>query len=91
MLTLSRKLNKSARAAAGLARYAMRGSFGQGYTNVDFAQRTAFAGLQFAESAHATALLTVRRSAFGGIPSRRGGPPPDFTGTLFVFEQRYRL
>ncbi|MBV8371228.1 MAG: hypothetical protein JO036_20115 [Candidatus Eremiobacteraeota bacterium] len=91
VLTLSRKLNKTALVSAGLARYGMRGSFGQGYTNVDFAQRTAFAGLQLAESAHATALLTLRRSAFAGIPSRLGGPPPDFTGTLFVFEQRYRL
>ncbi len=91
VLTLSRKLDKNVLVSAGVARYGMRGSFGQGYTNVDFAQRTAFAGLQFAESAHATALLTLRRSAFGGIPSRLGGPPPDFTGTLFVFEQRYRL
>lgn len=91
VLTLSRTLHKDVLVSAGVARYGMRGSFGQGYTNVDFAQRTAFAGLQFAESAHATALLTLRRSAFGGIPSRLGGPPPDFTGTLFVFEQRYRL
>jgi hypothetical protein len=91
VITLSRKLDKNVLVSAGFARYGMRGSFGQGYTNVDFAQHTAFAGLQLAESAHATALLTLRRSAFTGLPSRLGGPPPDFTGTLFVFEQRYRL
>lgn len=91
VLTLARRLNQNALVSAGLARYGMRGSFGQGYTNVDFAQRTAFAGLQLAEGAHSASLLTLRRAGFTGIPSRLGGPPPDFTGTLLVFEQRYRL
>jgi hypothetical protein len=91
VLTLARHLNQSMLVSAGLARYGMRGSFGQGYTNVDFAQRAAFAGLQLAEGAHSASLLTLRRAGFTGIPSRPGGPPPDFTGTLFVFEQRYRL
>jgi hypothetical protein len=77
--------------SAGLARYGMRGSFGQGYTNIDFAQRTAFAGVEVAHGPHLASLLSLRRTAFGGLPSRLGGPPPDFTGTLFVFEQRYRL
>jgi hypothetical protein len=43
------------------------------------------------ESPHATALLTLRRTAFGGIPSALGGPSPNFTATSLVFEQRYRL
>jgi hypothetical protein len=91
VLTISRKLNGTTLVSAGLARYGMRGSFGQGYTNLDFAQRTGFAGLQFAESPHATALITVRRSAYGGMPTIPGGPSSNFTGTLLVFEQRYHL
>jgi hypothetical protein len=67
----------------------MRGSFGEGHTNVDFAQRVGFAGLELRESAHSSSLLTLRRSAFGGIPTEPGGPPPNFTGTLLVLEQRY--
>ncbi|HEY4442046.1 MAG TPA: hypothetical protein VGN14_16430 [Candidatus Elarobacter sp.] len=89
VLTISRKLSKSALVSLGLARYGMRGSFGQGYTNIDFAERLGFAGLQLAESDHATALLSIRRTAFAGIPTHLGGPPPNFTGTLLVFEQRY--
>jgi hypothetical protein len=89
VLTISRKLSKSALVSLGFARYGMRGSFGQGYTNIDFAERVGFAGVQLAESEHATALLSVRRTAFAGIPTMLGGPPPNFTGTLLVFEQRY--
>jgi hypothetical protein len=91
VLTFSRHIGGALIASAGLARYGMRGSFGQGYTNVDFAQRTAFAGLELRESAHASSLLTVRRAAFAGIPTEPGGPPPNFTGTLLVFEQRYHF
>jgi len=91
VLTVARRIRDNVLLSAGLARYGMRGSFGQGYTNVDFAQRTGFIGVELAQSAHLTSLLSLRRTAFGGIPSRLGGPPPNFTGTLFVFEQRYRL
>ena len=77
--------------AAGLARYGMRGSFGQGFTNVDFAERIGFAGFELAESPHAIALISLRRTVFGGYPSMPGGPSPDFTATTFVFEQRYKL
>ncbi len=91
VLTFAHHLGSGALVAAGLARYGMRGSFGQGYTNIDFAERIAFAGVQFAESPHAIALLTLRRTAFGGIPSALGGPSPNFTATSLVFEQRYKL
>jgi hypothetical protein len=89
VLTFSRHVGRTLIASAGLARYGMRGSFGEGYTNVDFAQRVGFAGLELRESAHSSSLLTLRRSAFGGIPTEPGGPPPNFTGTLLVLEQRY--
>jgi hypothetical protein len=91
VLTFARRLGPSTLISAGLARYGMRGSFGQGYTNVDFAERIVFAGLQLAESPHATALLTLRRTAFGGLPSQLGGPSSNFTASSLVFEQRYRL
>ena len=91
VLTIARHFGSTLIASAGLARYGMRGSFGVASTNVDFAQRTAFAGLELRESSHAASLLTLRRAAFGGIPTQPGGPLPDFTGTLLIFEQRYRF
>ena len=91
VLTFSRHLGDRAIVSLGAARYGMRGSFGQGYTNIDFAERIVFAGVQFAQSPHATALLTLRRTAFGGIPSILGGPSPNFTATSLIVEQRYKL
>jgi hypothetical protein len=91
VLTLSHRIGATTLVSAGLARYGMRGSFGQGYTNIDFAQRIAFVGVQLAESAHASALLSLRRTTFSGIPTQLGGPSSDFTGTLLLFEQRYHL
>lgn len=84
----TRKLGRSALFALGVARYGMRGSFGQADTNVDFAQRVAFAGAQFRESAGLATLVTLRRSTFAGLPSQPGGPAPNFAGTLLVVEQR---
>jgi hypothetical protein len=91
VVTVSRHVGKAMIVSAGFARYGMRGSFGAAFTNVDFAQRTAFVGLELRESVHAASLLTLRRSAFGGILTQPGGPPPDFTGTLLIFEQRYHF
>jgi hypothetical protein len=84
----SRKIAPSALVSIGMARYGMVGSFGQPYTNIDFGQRTFFAGAQFAEgNGHAT-LVSVRRGVFGGIPSQLGAPSSDFTNTQLVVEQR---
>ncbi|MDB5041517.1 MAG: hypothetical protein JWN27_2243 [Candidatus Eremiobacteraeota bacterium] len=91
VLTFSHRIGAATLVSAGLARYGMRGSFGQAYTNIDFAERIGFVGVEFAQSAHATALLSVRRTAFGGIPIQLAGPSPDFTGMLLLFEQRYHL
>ena len=90
VLTVAHHVRDNLLLSAGFARYGMRGSFGQGYTNVDYAQRTGFVGVQVATGPHLTSLLTLRRTAFAGLPSIPGGPPPNFTGTLVVFEQRYR-
>jgi len=91
VLTIARHFGPTLIASAGLARYGMRGSFSATFTNVDYAQRTVFVGVELRESTHAASLLTLRRAAFGGIPTQPGGPPPDFTGTLLVFEQRYHF
>jgi hypothetical protein len=91
VLTFSRHIGATTLLSAGLARYGMRGSFGQAYTNIDFAERIGFVGVEFAQSAHASALLSLRRTAFGGIPIQLGDPSPDFTGTMLLFEQRYHL
>jgi hypothetical protein len=91
VLTFSHRIGTTTVVSAGLARYGMRGSFGQAYTNIDFAERIGFVGVQFAEGTHASALVSLRRSTFGGIPTQLGGPSPDFTGTLLIFEQRYHL
>jgi hypothetical protein len=74
--------------ALGFARYGMRGSFGQPYTNIDFGQRTWFVGAQLPEGGGHATLLSVRRTNFGGIPSQLGGPSPDFRAWTVLLEQR---
>jgi hypothetical protein len=91
VLTFARRLSANAMASTGIARYGMRGSFGQAYTNIDFAERIVFAGLQVAESPHATGLVSLRRTVFGGIPSMSGGASPNFTASSLIVEQRYKL
>jgi hypothetical protein len=90
-LYASRHLSPNVLASAGIGRYYMRGSFAQAYTNVDFGQRTLFAGLQLRESGGTATLLTWRHAFLGGFPSQPAGPPPDFTGTVFILEQRYKI
>ncbi len=87
----TRKLNPSVLVAAGYARYGMRGSFGQPYTNIDFAQHEWFGGAQFRESRALSTLVTVRRAWFNGIPAQLGGTSPDFAATLVLIEQRLHL
>jgi hypothetical protein len=89
--TYTRRVNPHLLASLGYGRYAMRGSFAQGFTNVDFVQHTGIAGLQWAWSERATVLASIRRSAFGGLPSAPGGLSPNFTSTLLTVEQRYRF
>jgi len=73
-------------------RYAMRGSFGQGITNVDYAERVGMSGLEYTESPATGTLVSVRWSALNGIPSvPPTGPSPAFSGTMFVLEQRLKI
>jgi len=87
----SRRAGKAALVSAGYARYGMRGSFGQPYTNIDFAQRIWFAGAELQQSRTLATLISLHRSIFGGLPSQLGGPSPDFGGTLVLVEQRLKI
>jgi hypothetical protein len=91
VLTASRTLRSHVVASLGFARYAMRGSFAQGYTNVDFRQRTGIAGIQWATSLRAATLVSLRRTAFDGLPAALGDPRPDFVNTLATVEERIKL
>ncbi len=84
----SRQLTPYALVSFGYAAYFMNGSFAQTYENINFGQREGFVGAELRESPHTASLVSIRRSAFAGYPISLGDPPPDFTGTLFVFEQR---
>ena len=91
VLGFSRRLSAGMLGSMAYGRYGMRGSFGQPYTNIDFAQRVGMAGLEFQEGPSTAALVSVRWSGFSGIPSMAGGPSPAFSGTMLVFEQRLRM
>ncbi len=86
-----RQFTPSLLVSAGYAQYAMNGAFGQGYDNVNFAQRQGYAAAEYRESAHAATLVSLRRSAFSGYAIAPGDLPPDFTGTMLILEQRVHL
>ncbi len=88
ILTLTHKFNGSFLADAGFAHYAMSGSFGQAYHNVDYFQNTFFIGAQFSTSPHGAMLVQLRRGAFVGIPSILNGPSPNSHATTIIVEQR---
>jgi hypothetical protein len=88
----SRRIGTGALASLGYAQYFMKGAFANVVDNVNFGQRQVFAGAEFHESAHSSTLLSVRRSVFAGYATiLTGVPPPDFTSTLVIVEQRIKL
>ena len=91
VLSFAHHLSPRVLATVGLARYAMRGSFASAVANVDYWQRTGFAGVEVVENPRLSALVSLHRGAFWGIPTVPAGPPANFTATLLVFEQRYHL
>ena len=90
-LMASRKLTPYATVSLGFAQYFMTGSFGNTTQNINFGQRQGFAGAELRETAHTSTLVTLRRSAFSGYATIPNLPPPDFTGTLLILEQRIKL
>ncbi|MBV8584564.1 MAG: hypothetical protein JO241_11250, partial [Candidatus Eremiobacteraeota bacterium] len=92
VLGLSRHISPAVLGSIAYGRYAMRGSFGQAFTNVDYGERVGLAGVEFQESPLTASLISVRWTGFAGLPSIPVvGPSPVFSGTLFVFEQRLKL
>jgi hypothetical protein len=90
-LTVSRKLTPYAIVSLGYAQYFMKGSFSAVTENVNYGQREGFAGAELRETAHTSTLVSLRRSSFAGYATVPGVPPPDFTGTLLVLEQRIKF
>ncbi|MBV8601886.1 MAG: hypothetical protein JO359_10025 [Candidatus Eremiobacteraeota bacterium] len=92
VLTFAHRFGPNLLASAGYGRYAMRGSFAQAFTNVDFAQNVGMLGAQWQESATTATLASIRWSGLNGLPSIPFvGPSPAFSGTLFVLEQRIKM
>ncbi|MGH7684155.1 MAG: hypothetical protein ACREMT_07420, partial [Vulcanimicrobiaceae bacterium] len=60
VLSLSRKLGAATLGSVSYGRYAMRGSFAQTFTNVDFAERMVVTGVEVQQSRTTAALLSVR-------------------------------
>ncbi|MBV8082839.1 MAG: hypothetical protein JOY86_07695 [Candidatus Eremiobacteraeota bacterium] len=90
VFTYAHPFGKRALADIGYGNYAMRGSWGFGAeTNVDYQQSIGFIGAQYAETQNAIVLAQLRRVNFTGLPSQAGGPPPNYSGSVLVFEQRY--
>jgi hypothetical protein len=90
ILTVSRTISKGVVADAGFGRYAMDGSFGESYSNVDYFQNTFFAGMELNDLPHGSILIQVRSSAFAGLPSMLNGPSPNYHATTLIVEQRTR-
>jgi hypothetical protein len=89
VLTLSRHFSGNVTAAAGIGRYAMKGTFAE---PIDFAERLFFVGTQIQQTPKAALLITFRRTSFGGmstVPGTERGA--DFTGSALIVEQRIRL
>jgi len=90
-LYASRNLTPFALVSLGYAQYFMQGEFSNLVQNVNFGQRQTFAGAELRESPRTSTLISLRRSAFAGYATAAGIPPPDFTGTLLIVEQRIKL
>jgi hypothetical protein len=89
VLTFSRHLSEQVTAAAGLGRYAMKGTFAE---PLDFSERLFFIGTQIRQSPKSSVSITFRRTAFGGQATTSASDrSPNFTGSAIVVEQRVQL
>ena len=87
----SRQLTPYALVSLGYAQYFMTGSFASITQNVNFGQREGFAGAELRETRQTSTLVSIRRSSFAGYATIPNYTAPNFTGTLFVLEQRIKL
>jgi hypothetical protein len=89
VLTYARHLSPNVIVAAGMGRYALKGTFSE---PLDFAERLFFVGAEVRQSAHSSLLVSFRRSTAGGITTYPLVPnSPDFTGSTLIVEQRLHL
>jgi hypothetical protein len=89
VLTYSRHLSPNVVVAAGLGRYALKGTFSEA---LDFAERMFFVGTEVRQNARSSLLVSFRRSAAGGLTTYPRIPnSPNFTGTTLIVEQRLHL
>jgi hypothetical protein len=89
VLTYARHLSPSVVVAAGLGRYALKGTFSE---PLDFAERLWFVGTEVRQSARSSLLVSFRRTTAGGITTYPLVPnSPDFTGSTLIVEQRVHL
>ena len=89
VLTFARHISRNVVAAAGLGRYAMKGTFSE---PIDFAQRVFLAGIEVKQTARSSLLVSFRRSTFGGLSTAPlAGISPDFAASLLTVEQRVDL
>ena len=89
VLTFSRRLSGNVTAAAGLGRYAMKGTFAE---PLDFAERLFFLGTQIRQTDKSSISITFRRTSFGGVSTApTSNRSPNFTGSAIIVEQRLQL
>jgi hypothetical protein len=89
VLAYARHFSPNVIVAAGIGRYALKGTFSEA---LDFAERLFFIGTEVRQSARSSLLVTFRRSAGGGITTYPlVSNSPDFTGSTLIVEQRLHL
>ncbi len=78
--------------SGGASWYGMRGDFASGNTtNIALHQSTVFIGAQLGITEHTGTLVELRRYHYAGIPTAPGTGDTQYSGTLFLVEQRVRL
>lgn len=88
----SHRFNQRLLGSVSYGRYAIRGTFGQAITNIDFAERVGMTGVQYEEAPATGTLVSLRWTSLAGIPSLPPtGPSPAFSGTMLILEQRLKL
>lgn len=89
VLAYARHLSPNVVVSTGLGRFAVKGAFSE---PIDLSERLLFAGFELAQTSRSTLLVSVRRTASGGITSYPALPrSPDYTGTTLIVEQHRHL
>lgn len=91
VLSLSRNFGPKVFGSAGVARFAVDGSFdGVGPKNADLVQNVIFAGAELRKDATSAYHFQWRLYSNHGIPTVTPGALPDYHGSQLIFEQRFK-